>query len=367
MPAIVLPTKTSQNPLCPNTQDGTVHEVRVFSGAGGDRLAYTCTCGLTWNQKRPDLLLPGEDPGLQLSNRAALGGTKRSSRDYQCRACGVPKKGHVCPNSKKKARMTTPPPPPETDTVVLPVSTPLMREQYEDILEFSTPPTDAQVLAFLRKYDLRPSEATDVYKNMEAHSRALPPAHEPAVGADILTSSDQIEAAIDELVETPDTQITLDGDAMAMMAERTTMLDDAVAMTATFLDDEAGEEAMITHGEATTTAEEETAGSWILDELSMGWPDVPTHVPEPEARSETPFVDEFNNIGVRVMDADLATAFGETDAESMLPDPPELVVLNHDICADCKVEDILDNDFNICSCGTTVVHPFCFKICAHCP
>jgi hypothetical protein len=61
---------------------------------------------------------------------------------------------------------------------VLPASTPLMREQYEEILEFSTPPTDAQVLAFLRKYDLRPSEATDVYKNMEAYFRALPPAHE---------------------------------------------------------------------------------------------------------------------------------------------------------------------------------------------
>ena len=172
MPAIVLPTKTSQNPLCPNTQDGTVHEVRVFSGAGGDRLAYTCTCGLTWNQKRHDLLFEGEDPGLQLSNRAALGGTKRSSRDYQCRTCGVPKKGHVCPNSKKKAKITTPPPPPETDAVVLPASTPLMREQYEDILEFSTPPTDTQVLAFLRKYDLRPSEATDVYKNMESYFKA---------------------------------------------------------------------------------------------------------------------------------------------------------------------------------------------------
>ena len=41
------------------------------------------------------------------------------------------------------------------------------------MLEFSTPPTDAQVLAFLRKYDLRPSEATDVYKTMVSQQKCL--------------------------------------------------------------------------------------------------------------------------------------------------------------------------------------------------
>ena len=64
----------------------------------------------------------------------------------------------------------------------------------------------------------------------------------------------------------------------------------------------------------------------------MGWPDIPTHAPEPEAKSETLSIDEFLNI---------------------------------DTCADCK-DDILDDDFKTCSCGTTVLHAFCFKICAHC-
>ena len=40
------------------------------------------------------------------------------------------------------------------------------REQYEDILTFSTPPTDAETLAFLRKYDLKPSEAIRLYKTI---------------------------------------------------------------------------------------------------------------------------------------------------------------------------------------------------------
>ena len=40
------------------------------------------------------------------------------------------------------------------------------REQYEYIVKFSTPPTDAETLAFLRKYDLKPSEATRLYKTI---------------------------------------------------------------------------------------------------------------------------------------------------------------------------------------------------------
>ena len=68
-------------------------------------------------------------------------------------------------------------------------------------------------------------------------------------------------------------------------------------------------------------AGEETAGSWILDGLNMGWPDIPTHAPEPEAKSETLSIDEFLNI---------------------------------DTCAD----DILDDDFKY-SRPAAVVRPCC--------
>ena len=30
----------------------------------------------------------------------------------------------------------------------------MRREQYDDMLKFSSPPTDAEILGFLRKYDL---------------------------------------------------------------------------------------------------------------------------------------------------------------------------------------------------------------------
>jgi hypothetical protein len=80
----------------------------------------------------------------------------------------VPKEGHVCSDGKMKAATPSPPIP----DAVLPVPTPLVREQYDDMLEFSTPPTDAEVLAFLRKYDLKPSEATDVHNSMEAYQQA---------------------------------------------------------------------------------------------------------------------------------------------------------------------------------------------------
>ena len=41
-------------------------------------------------------LAPGEDPDVRQSNRAALGGAKRSGREDKGGHCGEPKKGHVC-------------------------------------------------------------------------------------------------------------------------------------------------------------------------------------------------------------------------------------------------------------------------------
>jgi hypothetical protein len=60
--SIVASAHTAAIPECPNIQDGIDQEVRTYSGAGAGRFTSTCTCGLTWNQKRPDMLLLGEDP-----------------------------------------------------------------------------------------------------------------------------------------------------------------------------------------------------------------------------------------------------------------------------------------------------------------
>ena len=130
-------------PLCPNSQVGIDHEVRTHAGAGGVRCTYVCTCGLVWNQKRPGKLAPGEDPDVRQSNRAALGGSKRSSRDYKCGMCGASKKGHVC---NKKAR-TDPPSPPVPDAAPAD-PTPLAPEQYEaEVPVPAVAPTAAMTLA----------------------------------------------------------------------------------------------------------------------------------------------------------------------------------------------------------------------------
>ena len=171
-PQIATPVQIGAVPRCPNTQSDISHEVRTYAGAGGERRTYNCTCGMTWNQKRPDRLAPGEDPDVRQSNRAALGGAKRSSREYKCGNCGEPKKGHVCTvgdGDVKRARTSSSPP-----VVVVPSPPPPMRcEQYDDMLKFTAPPTDAELLAFLRKYDLRPSEATDLYNSMRSYQQAL--------------------------------------------------------------------------------------------------------------------------------------------------------------------------------------------------
>ena len=89
-PAIVAPAPIGAVPQCPNAQPGFNHEVRTYAGAGGERCTYNCTCGMTWNQKRPDRVAAGEDPDVRQSNRAALGGAKRSGREYKCGNCGEP-------------------------------------------------------------------------------------------------------------------------------------------------------------------------------------------------------------------------------------------------------------------------------------
>ena len=190
-PAFVAPALNGAVPPCPNAQVGFDHEVRTYAGAGGERRTYNCTCGMTWNQKRPDKMAPGEDPDVRQSNRAALGGSKRSAREYKCGNCGAPKKGHVCTVGAdvKKAR-TSPPP---VDPPVAAVSS-LWREQYDDMLKFSTPPTDAEVLGFLRKYDLKPSEATDLYKSMKSYQ---------VVDDPMLSSSVDIAAAMTQIAGNP--------------------------------------------------------------------------------------------------------------------------------------------------------------------
>ena len=168
-PEIVAPAPIGTIPPCPNAHLDFTHEIRTYAGAGGERRTYNCTCGMTWNQKRPDKLSPGEDPDVRQSNRAALGGAKRRGREYKCRTCGEPKKGHVCTvdlDVNKRAKTFSP------SGAALPPMSPMRCEQYDEMLKFSSPPTDAEILAFLRKYDLRPSEATDLYKSMLALGQA---------------------------------------------------------------------------------------------------------------------------------------------------------------------------------------------------
>lgn len=169
-PEIVAPAPIGTIPPCPNAHLDFTHEIRTYAGAGGERRTYNCTCGMTWNQKRPDKLSPGEDPDVRQSNRAALGGAKRRGREYKCRTCGEPKKGHVCTvdlDVNKRAKTFSP------SGAALPPMSPMRCEQYDEMLKFSSPPTDAEILAFLRKYDLRPSEATDLYKSMQSYQQAL--------------------------------------------------------------------------------------------------------------------------------------------------------------------------------------------------
>ena len=206
-PAIDASAQIGAVPSCPNAHTDASHEVRTYAGAGGERRTYNCMCGITWNQKRPDKLAPGEDPDVRQSNRAALGGAKRSGREYKCGHCGEPKKGHVCTvggGDVNKRAKTSPPPP----TAVSPPLSPMRREQYDDMLKFSAPPTDGELLAFLRKYDLRPSEATDLYKSMQSYQRAL--------NVDsMLSTPEDVVAAMTQLAGEPEVAITAYAIAMA--------------------------------------------------------------------------------------------------------------------------------------------------------
>eukprot|EP00966_Prymnesium_polylepis_P281794 6511770-Prymnesium_polylepis.1 len=127
---IVVPDSTAAIPLCPRTQVGTDHEVRNHTWGGGERRTYVCTCGMAWNQKRPDKLQPGEDPDVRQANRATLGDMRHSSREYKC---GAPKKGHVCTdvNQKVNEKARTATPSPSATPAVVAAPAPLVRKQYE--------------------------------------------------------------------------------------------------------------------------------------------------------------------------------------------------------------------------------------------
>jgi len=189
-------------PPCPVGGLDADHEVRAYAGAGGGRITYSCTCGHVWAQKPPSKLLPGEDPQIRASNRAALGGATRNSRTYLCGVCGVPKKGHVCGQKRQKVA------PAEAAHTDAPVSERRL-EQFDDLLRFSTPPTDTEMLAFLRKYDLRPSEATSVYAEMLSYHAAaqterppIPVANAPPDPAPpLIPLTDLIEGIYDTCAE----------------------------------------------------------------------------------------------------------------------------------------------------------------------
>ena len=303
-PAIVAPATIGAVPQCPTGQTDGFHEVRTYAGAGGERRTYNCTCGMTWNQKRPDKLAPGEDPDVRQSNRAALGGAKRSGREYKCGHCGEPKKGHVCTvaggDVNKRAR--TSPPPPAAASPALP---PMRREQYNDMLKFSAPPTDGELLAFLRKYDLRPSEATDLYKSMMALGQ-------PAVAQAVLSP-----------VQPP------------------------------------------TNPELDSLLTPDSAVQAVIQEAVLDDPPPVAPVPEPSAPVETvaPAVVE-PLIGPTVVEPSVepsvaAAPYMDISLDDLLSE------FKDDACADCGVDMVGDNR-KTCNCGKTVVHRFCFKLCPDC-
>ena len=320
MPPIVAPAQTATLPRCPVAQVGLDHEVRTYAGAGGERRTYICTCGMTWNQKRLDKLASGEDPDVRTSNRVALGGSKRTGREYKCGNCGEPKKGHICTHVKKKARTEGPPSPaPPLPEAVAAAPAPLAREQYADMLEFSTPATDAEILAFLRKYDLKPSEATELYKDMMCYQ-----AHPVAAGALADEAAVVVKAvAVDDdaLFSTPEEIVAVIGEIVGLSED--TDVDDVV-------------------GVPPGDAEKELS----LDELlHLG--------PHTECKD--------TQAGIACAADDIVGASEDETEDELSIDE----LLNLDKCADCQ-DVILGDDRKTCHCGTTVVHRSCFKLCAHC-
>lgn len=106
----------------PPWKDGCSHglgENRGGADKHGRRYCYECTsCGSKWNQTRPDLLSPGEDPNVRRSNRSTRVEDSRRSGGYKCRVCGGKKKssGHAvaalavcsCPTSAREGRQRRP-------------------------------------------------------------------------------------------------------------------------------------------------------------------------------------------------------------------------------------------------------------------
>ena len=164
-------------PACPRADGVADHTVRTHSGAGGNRRCYVCTCGTVWNQTRPASLQPGEDPVVVYTTRNDLNGRAPQPRTadgkgYRCRDCGELKKGHVC--TKGGLSLSSPFPAPKRRAAGLDYKPDAARvqEQYADILQMGDDQNDSAVLAFLRKWDLKPSEATALYKNLSAMKQA---------------------------------------------------------------------------------------------------------------------------------------------------------------------------------------------------
>lgn len=141
-------------PRCPRDGgDGNLHAVKNHSGAGGVRRVYMCSCGFVWSQERLGELKAGQLPCIQPTERAALGGTKRTGDSYRCGKCGQVKRGHICtamahggdvgPSGRKAPRG------PACESAA---------RWRRELAGLSRPLTEAQCLAFLRKHDLRPSE-----------------------------------------------------------------------------------------------------------------------------------------------------------------------------------------------------------------
>ena len=190
-PALAPGGYNANNPPCPDHLDGTNdHLVRIFSGAG-HVTCYTCSCSKTWTQKKPELLQPGETAEIKITSRAALTGGPMRTADgngYKCVRCHQIKKGHTCTNpdpekpAKRGRRSPAEAPPPSGID-------PNLQAQLSDLISMSPERSDSEVLAFLRKWDLKPSEADALYKSLLQYQE------EQAVPGTDITEMEPLSAA----------------------------------------------------------------------------------------------------------------------------------------------------------------------------
>jgi len=88
---------TRELPLCPFAG---CENTRITGASGAKRYEYNCVdCNKTWYQTRPDALETEEDPDVREKGVRGM--------VYNCKLCGLPKKGHLCTVKPRKSPSST--------------------------------------------------------------------------------------------------------------------------------------------------------------------------------------------------------------------------------------------------------------------